>query len=184
MYHFLDTSAILNGALKQYQTNICISPLAVTELENIKTSYNKDEHIKYLAREAVREIISSNNIEYSMVSQKQINKLLKKYNFLTDINDHRLLCEASALAEESNEEIEFITSDGAQFLFADQIPNIQAVFLFDKETGYIHFCVDIYEKGQGPKDQEKYVFDWPSCDYSRVQYRKHGEEIVITYIGK
>ena len=133
MYHFLDTSAILNGALKQFQNDICISPLAVTELENIKTSYNKDEHIKYLAREAIRTILQANNIEYTIVPQKQIDKLLKKYNFLSNINDHRLLCEASILAEESHEKIEFVTSDGALFLFAEQIPNIQAVFLFDKE---------------------------------------------------
>lgn len=133
MYHFLDTSAILNGALKQFQNDICISPLAVTELENIKTSYNKDEHIKYLAREAIRTILQANNIEYTIIPQKQIDKLLKKYNFLSNINDHRLLCEASILAEESHEKIEFVTSDGALFLFAEQIPNIQAVFLFDKE---------------------------------------------------
>jgi len=43
MYHFLDTSAILNGALKDFQENIYISTFVLTELENIKTSFNKDE---------------------------------------------------------------------------------------------------------------------------------------------
>lgn len=46
IYYFLDTSAILNGALKKYP-NALISPLVISELENIKTSAAKDEHIKY-----------------------------------------------------------------------------------------------------------------------------------------
>ena len=41
-YNFLDTSAILNGALKKYPDAI-ISPLVISELENIKTSASKDE---------------------------------------------------------------------------------------------------------------------------------------------
>jgi predicted subunit of tRNA(5-methylaminomethyl-2-thiouridylate) methyltransferase len=65
--HFLDTSAILNGALKHFN-NIYISPLAITELEHIKTSYNKDDKVKFLARQAVREIITNNNIEYFIIS--------------------------------------------------------------------------------------------------------------------
>lgn len=131
MYHFLDTSAILNGALKQYTEDIYLSPLAITELENIKTSFNKDDKIKYKAREAIREILKSDNIEYNIVSQKLVDKLLKRYNFLSNITDHRLLCEASLLAEKNNEKVEFITSDGALFVFAQQIPNLQAIFLLD-----------------------------------------------------
>ena len=133
MYHFLDTSAILNGALQQFTTDIYISPLVLTELENIKTSFNKDEHIKYYAREAIRFILKSDNINYTITPQKQIDKLLKKYSFLSNIADHRLLCEASLLAEENHQQVEFITSDGALFLFAEQIPNISAIFLYDKE---------------------------------------------------
>lgn len=131
-YHFLDTSAILNGALRHFNNDIYISPLAITELEHIKTSYNKDDKIKYLAREAVREIIQYENIEYSMISQRQVDKLLKKYNFLSDIPDHRLLCEASIIANDLQQHIEFITSDGALFLFAEQIPNLDAVYFLDE----------------------------------------------------
>jgi len=43
--HFLDTSAILNGGLHKYGT-VYVSPLVLTELENIKQS-NKNEQIKY-----------------------------------------------------------------------------------------------------------------------------------------
>lgn len=57
-FDFLDTSAILNGGLKKYP-HAFISPITLTELENIKTSNKKDEQIKYLAREAIRTITSN-----------------------------------------------------------------------------------------------------------------------------
>lgn len=124
--NFLDTSAVLNGGLKLFE-NVYISPLVLTELEHIKDSANKSDKIKYLAREAVRDIITSTNISYSTISQKQINKNLKRYDFLSDINDHRLLCEALVLSEE--QEVKFITSDSALLLFAQQFPQLKTLYL-------------------------------------------------------
>lgn len=54
--YFLDTSAILNGALKEYLSkniygpdNVCyISPLTLQELENIKTSAIKNEDVNIM----------------------------------------------------------------------------------------------------------------------------------------
>lgn len=130
MFNFLDTSAVLNGGLHLFE-NIYISPIVLTELENIKTSNSKPDHIKYLARQAVRDIISSTTISCTMIPQKKIDKLLKTYNFLTNISDHRMLCEAIALSEEQT--VKFITSDGALYLFAQQIPTIKAVYLVEEE---------------------------------------------------
>ena len=65
VYHFLDTSAVLNGALTKYNT-CYISPLVLTELEHIKTAVNKDETVKYQARDAVRQIIESEHIYYTI----------------------------------------------------------------------------------------------------------------------
>jgi len=129
--NFLDTSAILNGGLNLFE-NIYISPLAITELENIKESSYKDENIKYLARQAVRDIILSNDINYSMISQNKIDKMIKKYNFLSNINDHRLLCEALILAEE--QPVKFITGDGTLYLFAEQFPQLKTVYLAEEEN--------------------------------------------------
>ena len=90
--NFLDTSAVLNGALDVFD-NVYISPLVLTELENIKNS-NRDAHIKYLARQAVRDILTSHKIHYCIAPKHKIEKILKKYKFLSPINDHYLLCEA------------------------------------------------------------------------------------------
>lgn len=129
---FLDTSAILNGALATYP-NGYVSPLVITELEHIKTSTNKDNDVKYRARKAVRDIIDSKDINYFIVEQKSVDKLLKKYNFLSNINDHRLLCEAELLAKEQSISVDFVTSDSALYLFAQKIPRLNAIFYGDKD---------------------------------------------------
>ena len=55
--YYIDTSAILNGALSFYdKQHVYLSPLTLMELENLKT--NGNEHIKFCAREAIREIIA------------------------------------------------------------------------------------------------------------------------------
>jgi len=72
------------------------------ELENIKTN-NKDEQRRYRTREAIRDILSFENIYIKSPSQRLINKMIKKYNFLSDINDHHIICEASYLAKKIGE---------------------------------------------------------------------------------
>lgn len=130
MIHFLDTSAVLNGALNLFE-NIYISPLVIMELENIKNSNNKSENIKYLARQAVRDIISSNTIHFTNFSQKQIHHLIKKYNFLLDIPDHHILCEALLLSQK--ESVKFITSDAALIIFAHNFPQLYTFYLQQEE---------------------------------------------------
>lgn len=132
MMYFLDTSAVLNGALREYP--FCyISPIVISELEKIKTSFNKDEHVKYLARQAVNTILSSNQTSWSLVSHKKIDKLLKKYDFLQDIPDHRLICEALVVAAEIDSNTVFVTGDGAQALFVKELPQLQLKFFVTKE---------------------------------------------------
>ena len=139
MINFLDTSAVLQkGALKEY-TNIYISPLTLSELENIKTNFNKSEELKYLARNAVRDIINSNIIHSEIVSQKEVEKLLKKFNFLLNINDHRIICEAELLAKHG-EEVQFVTADGAQYLFASKMPHLTTLFCNEIRTDESEYC--------------------------------------------
>lgn len=140
MHSFLDTSAVLNGALKVY-LNSYISPTVLMELESIKTAFNKSEEIKYKARQAVRDILSNPKINYTEYSQKQINKLLKKYSFLLDIPDHRLICEAELIGKEKDATVQFITNDGAQFLLAQRLPHLDPIY-YHKTTDNadIEYC--------------------------------------------
>ena len=109
MIYFIDSSAILNGALSLYEpSHIYLSPLVLMELENLKT--NGNDEIKFRAREAIRTIIQS-KIAMTTIPQKKILNCLKKNSCLMDINDHKMICEALIL--NNYNEVLFITSDFA-----------------------------------------------------------------------
>ena len=97
--YWADTSALLHQHnILEPDAIIGISPLTLSELEHIKTSTNEDAEIKYLAREAIRNIISTDRFETTLVDNKRIDKMLKKYPFLSNINDHRIICAAEITA--------------------------------------------------------------------------------------
>lgn len=132
MINFLDTSAILNGAINLYE-NIYISPLVIAELENIKTSVHKDDNLKYKARQAVRDILANPKIIVQPVSQKLVEKSFKNYPFLSDINDHHLLCEAVAIDHKIGP-VNFITSDCALYEMAKFVDLTTTTFLEENGT--------------------------------------------------
>lgn len=137
MIHVLDTSAVLNGALHQY-SDIYISPIVLQELEHIKTE-QRNESIKYKAREAIR-ALTTEKYSCPIYSQAQINKKLKKYNFLSEINDHKILCEAVLLAEAEGHTINFVTADAAQALFASRLPKLNVIYSVENEQEDSDYC--------------------------------------------
>jgi len=63
-----------------------------------------------------------------MTDNRRIDKLLKKYPFLSNIPDHRILCAAELYAIDNNCDIIFLTSDALQYLFALHMPHLEAVY--------------------------------------------------------
>lgn len=131
MINFLDTSAVLHNGLKNFQ-NVYISPLTLIELEGIKNS-NKPDSIKYIARQAVHTIINNPEIKTTKFSQHRIEKMLHKYKYLSDINDHKIICEAELIGEKEDCKIDFYTYDAAQYLFAREMPFINAIYIKNEE---------------------------------------------------
>lgn len=134
---FADTSALLNGCASKYD-EIWISPLTVAELEGIKTSSEKSEHIKSLARQTVRDILFNEKYKTWYFSEREIDKYIKKHHILSNINDHRIIACAALLQKFFNDDINFITSDGAQYLAAWNV-NIHATF-FEPQEKEVEYC--------------------------------------------
>lgn len=134
---FADTSAILNGCVDTY-TDVWISRLTVAELENIKTSETKDSNIKYLARKAVRAIIFNNGYNVYHPNERKIDKFIKKHPTLSDINDHRIIAAAALLQKEKDYDVNFVTSDGAQYLAAKNI-GLHVTF-YEKKEDKDEYC--------------------------------------------
>ena len=124
-----DTSALLHQhGLVDPVKPIAISPLTLYELEKIKDNDKEKDKVKFLAREAVRSIMTTNKFVIPLSDNKKVDKLLKKYEFLSNINDHRIICEAELTAIEQNKNIIFLTSDALQYIFASQMPHLEAVY--------------------------------------------------------
>ena len=122
-----DTSALLHqDGLINPQADLTISTITIKELEHIKNG--NDDKVKFKAREAVRSILTSNKFNVVLSDNKKIDKMLKKYSFLSDIPDHRILCAAEIEAIEQNKNIIFLTSDALQYLFAMHMPHLEAVY--------------------------------------------------------
>lgn len=134
-----DTSALLHQpGLLDPQAELAISPLTISELEHIKSSANYTDKIKYQAREAVRHILTDCNFEVVKTNQKKVDKLLKSYPFLSDINDHRILCEAELYGREHGKTIMFLTSDSLQYLFACELPHLEAIYPMGDDLAFKH----------------------------------------------
>lgn len=133
--HFADTSALLHQkGLINSQAKIAISSITLQELEHIKSNEKEDATARFKAREIVRAILATDQFEVVISDNRKINKMLKKYHFLNDINDHRILCAAEVYAEQVGHDIVFMTSDALQYLFALKMPHLMAVCPSQDET--------------------------------------------------
>ena len=129
--HFADTSAVLHQVFDP-QVEIAISPLTIQELEHIKNSDFENNTVKFHAREAVRNILEENKFKIIMPNNRKIDRMLKKYPFLSNINDHRIILAAELLAIEQDHNIIFLTNDALQYLFALQMPHLMATYPMGK----------------------------------------------------
>ena len=135
--HWADTSALLHQPLLDTEIGIAISTLTVAELEHIKNS-NENETTKYKAREAVRALLTNPKFDVILTDNKRIDRMLKKYKFLSNIPDHRILCAAELYAVDQGEDIIFLTSDALQYLFAQQMPHLSAAYPMGNEERLSH----------------------------------------------
>ena len=127
--HWADTSALLHQkGLLESKVKIAISSITLQELEHIKNSDKESTQTKFYAREVVRAILTSNKFDVILTDNRKIDKLLKKYPFLSNINDHRILCAAENYALESDQDIIFLTSDALQYLSALHMPHLMATY--------------------------------------------------------
>ncbi len=132
--HWADTSALLHQSLTDSKVKIAISSITLQELEHIKNSDKENAQTKFRAREIVRQILTSDIFNVVMTDNRKVDKLLKKYPFLSNINDHRILCEAEIYAAENDINLIFLTSDALQYLFALEMPHLSAVYPMGNES--------------------------------------------------
>lgn len=123
MIRVYDTSALLDLSDNLVLDKDCyVSTLVIKELENIKTSYSKDNEVKAKARQVVR-ILRQSNFATNTKNAAAIEKMVKKYiKLLPDNTDSRILLEAYSLSNRKRE-VHFYTGDYTLYLFGTTIFN-------------------------------------------------------------
>ena len=114
---YFDTSAILaKGSIPEHAY---VSHFVISELEEIKNSSTKDEHIKARARQATRVLASTPYCRTHNSDLNKIEKIRKKHKWLPDNMDGRIIAEAILLNQQTHADIVFWTADRNMKLFAE-----------------------------------------------------------------
>lgn len=123
-----DTSALLDLSDNLVLDKECyVSTLVISELENIKTSFNKDNDVKLKARQVVRTLRQSDFVT-NVKNHAAMEKLVKKYsNVLPNTTDSRILLEAYTQTKHYKN-VRFYTGDYTLYLFGKH--------LFEKEPTF------------------------------------------------
>lgn len=134
-----DTSALLDLSDSLVLDKDCyISVLVINELENIKTSFHKDNDIKMRARQVVR-LLQQEQFTTNLKVSAKIDKMVKKYaSILPDNTDSRILLEACLNCKHYNE-VHFYTGDLTLYLFGKNLFNHHNNF-------YVHLTSETSKK--------------------------------------
>lgn len=136
-YKFYDTSSLLLLSDEELNEDFIISSITLSELENIKTSRNKDYEVKIAARHVLRKLTEESRNYRVVIYQPSHLELLQEYHF--EINDDiRIL--ADALWADRNiapDDITFVTNDLALMMIANlYFGNDSIARIIQKEDNY------------------------------------------------
>ena len=145
IYNFYDTCSLLMRAADLFDDvneKIIISSVTLQELENIKTSINKDAEIKYNARKLLR-ILDENPNKYEVVIFKESMLEPIQQADLPINDDMRILaCATYYDIKYHPDEVVFVTNDMSLFILSNLIFGNDSIEMvgYDQEpeyTGYM-----------------------------------------------
>lgn len=145
MTKIYDTSSLLIKAEEIFETNdkIVITNISLKELENIKTSANKDSSIKYAARQLLHKLDENSDKYTCIIYKPAFEDWLRKFDVEVN-NDGKILATAyDYLQHHQNEKCIFCTNDLALKTIAEQFfgkGNVQSEKITNDYKGYI----DVY----------------------------------------
>jgi len=186
---FYDTNALLELQEEVFDDKLCISFVTLAELEHIKTDRQKDEEVKYKARNIVR-LLEQNEDKYELIGADytaSIEQLLQEYN-LEKTNDN-LIC-ASALAYDLSHEEEtiFVTNDILCKMTAKHIFKLTTEYAVRHATiykGYVEVNMDEEEMAYFFSHMNENIYDLKVNEYVIIEnldkdniYKWNGEEYI------
>lgn len=152
MYKFYDTCSLIENAENLFsdpKVRVVISSISLQELENIKTSRNKDDQVKYAARYLLRQFQKNPDGFELVIYKDKYEKYIKKYDLVVANDTKIIACAYEWYRKNKKEDFYFITNDLACYHLArlyfskEQITTIK----HKKESynGYIEKYLDTDE---------------------------------------
>lgn len=121
--YFYDTNVLLSNLEFVKQNGVfLLSPTTIGELENIKTSTNKDDEVKFQARRAVRFLAKNRSLWSAPVHREDLMRLARDKCNLPAINDGNIVADfyVESLTGGHEMPVVFVTGDLLCGLYAEQ----------------------------------------------------------------
>ena len=189
--YFYDTNILLSNLdfVKQ-NGEFVISKTTIAELENIKTSSQKDEAVKFQARQTVKWLHENRNLWTTVnntMSQKEIDYYLSFWQLPE--NDGKIIIDVDYYVSNENKDAVFITNDLLCSLYAEQI-GLPVLVLKDAETdiynGYYEVVLDNasyidifnkYDNNENPYNLIENQYLIIHCDGKTTEYAYRNNQL-------
>ena len=133
---FFDTNALIELCDSDFSEGFYISSITLCELENIKTSQNKDEQTKYKTRQILHRL--NENLNYQVVIFNEfIGKILDEER-LPHTPDNEI-CACAAYLKELDKDITFVTGDLNCKIIAKDIFKLPVADIHTEKEHYTGF---------------------------------------------
>ena len=185
---YFDTSSLLLLAdslfEREHGFNIFITSVTLSELEYIKTSANKDQSVKYAARQLLHKLDENQDKWFCLPYNTDCQKILEKFKY-ESTNDTKILALAYQHTNEHQDNIPiFVTNDIALKMLAKPMfgDNIQSIEIDDDDyTGYHEFYFNEEEMALFYSQPEIYGRCLKINEYANI-YDKESQERVDTLL--
>lgn len=179
MVKFYDTSSLLKKVDTLFETGerFAVSSITLDELENIKTSSNKDADIKYSARKLLREMDTHiNDFDIVLFEDRMLKPAIKLNLSIT--NDIKILTCAINYAKKNAVEVEFVTNDLILKVLARMFFKVTSVDEDEQDdyTGYLDLRLSDDEMNDLYSNPNTNIFNLKVNQYFIV--RNEANEIV------
>lgn len=135
MINFYDTNAILDLKEKIFEESFIISSVTLCELENIKTSKNKSENVKYDARKIVK-LLDKHKDDYKVIIYTdKIKKIIEDHK-IEETPDNKIIACARFVKDNIDNDVCFITNDICCKVIAKDVFRLEVKSSYEKEKIY------------------------------------------------
>ena len=189
---FYDTNALLELSDELDKINFFYtSSVVLNELENIKTSKNKTEDVRYKARCVSRFLRDNDNKYECIIVKDEAYNMLHTYR-LPETNDNLIVTCAYIKNLELNDQLIYVTNDTCNYNIAKNIfklhtdkinkeenENYKGYIELSGDTNYVNDIIDGYLQGANKLDlfQNEYLIIYNTDTDKYIEYKYYNNKL-------